>query len=275
MGIGNLIVFLNIILGIGKIFRKFFYKPAYLFLIRASALTAASLTALTMQASGPAFAAPKTAREHTWELTRSFGEAVRQQEAQDWLWLFIFFLAAGALAYFLAVLHRRQKNRRSTAAVLISSGLQGEEDKNTGDTLPQPGASQKRAWVRLAVQREVSFSRAGAQEFSGRGSVVNISGGGMLLKVSENLLPGEELNVSFALEPGLQFNLTAQVVWVEEKSSQEGTFCLAGIKFVRIRHGTQDRIVRWILQEQRKSTQSPPAAGESFDGGSQNNEPVQ
>jgi len=254
-----------------RIFKKIIFTSAIQLTIK-SAVIAAVITAPLSWAAGrpcsirPAFAAPKTAREQTWELTRSFGEAVRQQDFYGWLWLLIIFLALGILTALAVASYRREKERRGTGAVLISPGLDEEETRNAGDAPHQTGAPQKRAWVRLSVQREASFSRAGAAAPGSRAHVVNLSGGGMLLKAGERLSPGDELNVSFELEPNLQFDLPAQVVWAEEKSSAEGTFYLAGIKFTRIRHGTQDRIVRWILQEQRRAAGLPRAAGESTGG---------
>jgi c-di-GMP-binding flagellar brake protein YcgR len=83
--------------------------------------------------------------------------------------------------------------------------------------------------------------------------IENVSAGGVLLRLDQELRPKQLLNLEFAL-PGDPRALCAQVV-VERVTHLDDhlyTAWEAGCRFVHPREGDGDRIVRFIFAEQRR-----------------------
>jgi len=182
---------------------------------------------------------------HAWELTQAFSGAMRDQEMQNRYYLLpalalVLFLLGAGIFWF-----RAQKKSKT-------SGRMRASNSSAGHDFPAAKHGEKqRAWLRASLNRELLYTQGENGDFK-KGRVVNIGGGGLLFATSQELEINDELKIIFELTPGKELNLAGRVVRITESRDSEGYRFLAGVKFIKIRPGEQDSIVREIFQRQQE-----------------------
>ncbi|BAF58290.1 MAG: PilZ domain-containing protein [Pelotomaculum sp.] len=175
-------------------------------------------------------------RSQTWELIKSFGEAVRFQEQGGAACLLVFL--AGVLIM-LAVMCFLNYRRREDF-VLFTETAAGE---------------QKREWFRLRLDRDVLYAPENSTDFS-RGKIRDLSAGGIQFAAGRELKANDMLQLVIDLSPYMKLNLAGRVVWTAENpEGGENSRFLTGVQFVGMTPAEQDRLARIILWEQQAQMQ--------------------
>lgn len=173
-----------------------------------------------------------------WKLSQAFAEAIHDQEERYQRYLlpglaFVFLLLGIILYWYLA--HRKLTERKTwhfTAA----------GDSNT-----------QRGWMRLSIEQEILFAREEDQKYK-RATVINMSGGGLLLATDEEMEKNDELEIILELTPGEELKLTGRVLRVTKNDADDNKNpYMVGLQFMNIKQGEQDKIVKMILQKQQGS----------------------
>ncbi|NLI12211.1 PilZ domain-containing protein [Pelotomaculum propionicicum] len=211
--------------------RRIFYITASVFLI---------LMALMLPAV-PSFGDTDNT---AWDLTQAFKETILNQESSNrqvllpFLALTILLLG---LVIFWALAQKRSEKQNPKGAWGISdfrpAGSRGE---------------QQRAWIRLPINQYFLYARDETERYK-RSRTINISGGGLLFATDQEFKKKDKININIEVSPGKKVNLIGEAVWVSENPSNNacGRF-LVGIRFINIRRGDQDYIVRRILKRQQE-----------------------
>jgi len=173
-----------------------------------------------------------------WELTKAFGEAIRDQEASNISYFVLFFIIVillGVILIWYITQRRHPDPNEARSQVWL-------DDNDSFDKT-------QRAWMRLSFNQDLLFSQGSNDHFQ-KGKIVNISGSGLLFATNQDIKLNEKLTILLELNPGKKLNLTGKVVRIIEKTHETEKSNLIGVEFINIRRGEQDSIIRMILEKQ-------------------------
>ena len=117
--------------------------------------------------------------------------------------------------------------------------------------------SQRRNWYRLEKSLPVKLSVKDEAVDEGQGSLtikartINISGGGCRIAIRQPVESDLRLECRITLSPDTELVLDGQVVWVEKRTGEDTT-SLIGVQFLDEDQATQNKLVRYVTEEQRK-----------------------
>ena len=114
---------------------------------------------------------------------------------------------------------------------------------------------QKRNWFRLRTNAEFEWlpNDKNLIESSKKYNIdhlIDLSGGGLSFETNKAINPGDEIVLLLSIGERTPLSLIGQVVRVEGEATRT-----VSIKFIGIRDGQRDRIVSWILNNQRNVIQ--------------------
>jgi c-di-GMP-binding flagellar brake protein YcgR len=117
-------------------------------------------------------------------------------------------------------------------------------------------AHQKRNFFRLDVMLPVKYRKfTGDPVFDGivsLGRTLNLSSGGMILTVPNNLIVGTKLDMEVELPKNQKLYLVGKVLGGETQVFGGVERRMEKIAFVEVDDDTKDQIMKFILNEQRK-----------------------
>lgn len=174
----------------------------------------------------------------SWELSKAFGAAIRDQEASKISYFVLFFIIViipGVIIIWYITQRRHPDPNEARAQVWL-------DDNNSFDKT-------QRAWVRFAFNQDLLFLQGSNDHFQ-KGKIVNISGSGLLFATDQDIELNDKLKILLVLNPGKKLNLTGKVVRIIEKTHETEKPNLIGVEFINIRRGDQDSIIRMILEKQ-------------------------
>ncbi len=180
----------------------------------------------------------------TWDLTQAFRETLLNQESENQQILLpllvITFLLLGLIIYW-----ARAQKRSITQS---KKGSWSIDDYRSADN---PG-EKRRAWIRLPVNQYFLYARDGTDSYK-KSRTINISGGGLLFATDQEFNKNDKMTINIEISPGKRINLIGEAVWIlENPADSAGGRFLVGIRFINIRRGDQDYIVRRILKKQQE-----------------------
>jgi len=118
---------------------------------------------------------------------------------------------------------------------------------------------QRRDYVRIPVTKPILFTvpctqAADSKTSSYKGTVIDISGGGIKIFSSSVLSEGDKVEIEFMLSDAPQEKMCLQgtVVWAERDMSSKKRF---GIRFTDIHENQREKIISYIFSKMR---QRPP-----------------
>jgi len=174
----------------------------------------------------------------SWELSKAFGEAIRDQESSNKSYFVLFFIIVillGVIIIWYITQRRHPDTNEDRSQVWL-------DDNNSFDKT-------QRAWMRLSFNQDLLFSQGSNDHFQ-KGKVVNISGSGLLFATDQDIKLNDKLTILLELNPGKKLNLTGKVVRIIEKTHEVEKPNLIGVEFINIRRGDQDSIIKMILEKQ-------------------------
>lgn len=126
-------------------------------------------------------------------------------------------------------------------------------------------ADQKRAFVRLDVVLPVKYRRYTGnpvidQNFN-VGRTLNLSSGGMLLAVPKALVPNTKLDLEIEVGEGKSLYVPGVVLSGADREVDGIPRREEKINFVDVDDETQDAIMKFILEEQRRQRRRGPSEG--------------
>jgi len=177
------------------------------------------------------------------DLTQAFREALLDQESKNQQ-ILLPLLAISLLLLGLLILWARAQKRAIT-----------EKPKGAGigehRATDNPG-EKRRAWLRLPVNQYFLYARDETERYK-KSRTINIGGGGLLFATDQEFNKKDKMIINIEMFPGKKINLVGEVVWTSENSAdRDSKRFLVGIRFINIRRGDQDHIVRRILKKQRE-----------------------
>ncbi len=202
--------------------------------------TAMLVVLLILTFATPAFS---YTREHSWALIQAFKETMNYRVSRyeryfiPLLALVLVFLGLGA--YWL----RSQMIKRNSQPWNIHTDFVNSGNKS------------QREWVRLPVNLHLLYALHDSDIYR-KSRMINLGGGGLLFATNQKLKLKENLKIIIELDTGEKLNLAAMVVrFTENTGGPDNYNFLVGVKFINIRKGEQDRLVRMILKNQREFLQ--------------------
>lgn len=178
------------------------------------------------------------------DFTQSFREALLNQESKNQQFL-LPFLVITFLLLGLIIFWARSQRRSIKQSKKKSWG--------TGDyRSAESRGERRRAWIRLPVNQYFLYARDETERYK-KSRTINIGGGGLLFATDQEFNKKDKMIINIEMFPGKKINLVGEVVWISENSADidSGRF-LVGIRFINIRRGDQDYIVRRILKKQQE-----------------------
>lgn len=174
----------------------------------------------------------------TWQLTQAFGNAMRDIQARNeqylFVWLLLLILAVVGLILSVRYFQKKPVNNENM--------LQKENS----------GERQQRNWMRLDLEQELFYALDGTKEYK-RAKLINVSGGGLLLSSNETFQKDDKIKIKLELSPGEELNLLSQVKRIAKKSDNNGNMIFtAGVQFLNIKKNEQDKIATKVLQGQHQ-----------------------
>lgn len=178
------------------------------------------------------------------DFTQAFRETLLNQESTNQQILLPLLLIIFLLLGLIIFLARSQK--RSIAQ--NKKGAWGINDFRSADN---PG-EKRRAWIRLPINQYFLYARDETERYK-KSRTINIGGGGLLFATDQEFNEKDKMIINIEMFPGKKINLVGEVVWISENSADiESGHFLVGIRFINIRRGDQDYIVRRILKKQQE-----------------------
>lgn len=187
----------------------------------------------------------------TWELVQAFSKAMDDQAARNQSLLLpviiLILLLLGFYAYRSRTRQDKPDGREYTAYELASINPPASS---------QPKKDQKRDWVRVAVNLNLSYAlvKTGLpdEKYEYRGAQSNdLSGGGLSLTTNQEIKNGDMLKIKLELDPGKELNITGRVARVVKDPSAEVQRWTAGVEFMGLASRDTEYIVQWIFRNQR------------------------
>jgi c-di-GMP-binding flagellar brake protein YcgR len=109
---------------------------------------------------------------------------------------------------------------------------------------------QRRRFVRVPIVCSIEYSKFGNNSGNKtlKAIMVDLSGGGMRIKLSEEVNLGDKLNVYMPLGEG-QLNVKGEVVRLEKEEDSKRNIC--GISFIDLDERTREKLIKFIFQIMR------------------------
>ncbi len=158
--------------------------------------------------------------------------------------VFVFILLMIALIYVLVKINS-SKTRKD---IQISHELYVENKRSQQQT----NSNQKRNWFRLQTNDQFEWIHSSLAHLDipyHKDRLVDISGGGLCFSTSDEVAKDDEIRVFLNIGGRLPLALNGQVTRV----TGDGAEIRVSIKFIGIRDGQRDRIISWILKNQRST----------------------
>lgn len=160
--------------------------------------------------------------------------------------IFIIVVCAGVIWFF-------YYNSSQEKKAQLNSHRQYQEKKRT----MKPSGQQKRNWFRLKTRGELMWIPAEqaiiAKNFKYKTDhLLDVSGGGLCFTTAEPINQDDEIRLILTLGEGNPITLGGQVIRVAEKDGIN----TVSVEYIGIRDGQRDRIVSWILKNQRSNMQN-------------------
>ncbi|MBM7623501.1 flagellar brake protein [Sporohalobacter salinus] len=126
---------------------------------------------------------------------------------------------------------------------------------------PEVNKIQRRDFVRIPVRREINYRQLDLddlqeleydeekQEEFKLAFTVDISGGGILLAVKEDISVNSFIEIKFKIQDFSFEKIIGKVIRIDELSDYEDKIGL-GVKYIDISQSQQDEVVQWVLQKQ-------------------------
>jgi Tfp pilus assembly protein PilZ len=177
------------------------------------------------------------------DLTQAFRETLLAQESRNQQILLpllvITFLLLGLIIFWARAQKRAMQSKKVTWGI---------NDHRSADS---PG-EKRRAWMRLPVNQYFLYARDETERYK-KSRTINISGGGLLFATDQEFNKKDKMIINIEISPGKKINLIGEAAWISENpAGNSGGRFLVGIRFINIRRGDQDYIVRRILKNQQE-----------------------
>lgn len=180
----------------------------------------------------------------TWDFIQAFRETILNQESTNQQILLPLLLIILLLLVLIIFLARSQKR-------LIAQNKKGTWGINDYRSADNPG-EKRRAWIRLPINQYFLYARDETERYK-KSKTINIGGGGLLFATEQEFNEKDKMIINIEIFPGKKINLVGEVVWISENSAEsDGGRFLVGIRFINIRRGDQDYIVRRVLKKQQE-----------------------
>ncbi len=168
-------------------------------------------------------------------------------------------LATGYVWY--SIYQKKQK-------ILLEANMKKLKEDQEKQRLRAMDGNQKRMWIRVPVHESVYFynplePRPAHLEGFSTGTIVDISGGGMLLATNIPLSIGAVISLILELNEIRVEGVMAEVIRVQACADSDSYKYEYATKFTNIREGHRDSIIRWVLDEERKEIRMDKESGEA------------
>ncbi|MEA1961738.1 MAG: flagellar brake domain-containing protein [Bacillota bacterium] len=113
---------------------------------------------------------------------------------------------------------------------------------------------QRRLWVRVGVNIPVEYDLKGStdkESYGGKGSSIDISGGGILIITTKPVDPGQILNLQIQLPNREPVYCAAKVLRVFQEDVNKKKYKVV-LEYHEISEGQRDQIMKFIFEKQRE-----------------------
>ncbi len=177
------------------------------------------------------------------DLTQAFREALLAQESRSQQILLpllvITFLLLGLVIFWARTQKRAIQSKKVTWGI---------NDHRSADSPRE----KRRAWMRLPINQYFLYARDETERYK-KSRTINISGGGLLFATDQEFNKKDKMIINIEISPGKKISLIGEAAWISENpAGNSGGRFLVGIRFINIRRGDQDYIVRRILEKQQE-----------------------
>lgn len=109
---------------------------------------------------------------------------------------------------------------------------------------------QRRRFVRVPIVCTIEYSKIenNASQKPLNGVMVDLSGGGMRIKLKDNLNAGDKIKITIPLDKDI-IQLEGEIVRIEPEENAKRNIC--GISFIDLEERTREKIIRFIFQVMR------------------------